>query len=162
MKILGIDQSFNSTGYVVLNDDQMIDFKCIQPIRDLKNKNLSKLFRAEYARSKILKVIEKHNPDRVHIEQLAYSAAGSVAKDLGGLFYILAVEIEIVLKIPLHIIPPTSLKKFATGCGTAKKRDMIAQLPLPIINQFEQANYKKTTGLSDLADAYWLSKFNRF
>ena len=57
------------------------------------------------------------------------------------------------------IVPPTTLKKFATGSGKADKNEMIAALPVDVREHFNAQGYKKTTGLTDVADAYWLSTY---
>jgi hypothetical protein len=48
--------------------------------------------------------------------------------------------------------------KKRAGDGKFKKKDMIAALPDDIKKMFTDKNYKLTTGLSDLADAYWISQ----
>jgi Holliday junction resolvasome RuvABC endonuclease subunit len=54
------------------------------------------------------------------------------------------------------IIPPKTVKKIATGNGNASKDDMIEHLPKIVREEFAAIGYKKSTGLKDLADAYWI------
>jgi Holliday junction resolvasome RuvABC endonuclease subunit len=57
------------------------------------------------------------------------------------------------------IPPPNELKKYATGKGNADKELMHSSLPEDIRKRLEEKNYRKTTGLYDIADAYWLARY---
>jgi len=59
---------------------------------------------------------------------------------------------------PMEIVPPTSVKKFGASYGFAKKEAMIDALPKDVREYFLSLGVKKTTGLSDLADAYFIAK----
>jgi Holliday junction resolvasome RuvABC endonuclease subunit len=60
--------------------------------------------------------------------------------------------------IPIEIVPPTVLKKFATGSGRAKKEDMhIAFKEQTGIALTDRA--KIGNPYSDLVDAYFLARY---
>ena len=70
------------------------------------------------------------------------------ADDLGQVRGVLSLVLaDCGLRVP-HVIPPTSLKKFATGRGDAKKAHMVAMAV---------ANWGELT--EDEADAAWLAEF---
>jgi len=84
---------------------------------------------------------------------------GNATRDLSGLlFSIINVISHLHTFKNFRIIAPTQVKKTATGSGKAKKKEMIAALPPDILKLFKDKNYKQTTGLTDLADAYWISQ----
>jgi len=58
----------------------------------------------------------------------------------------------------ISIVPPTTLKKFATGNGNAKKEAMFDALPSETKQVFEEKTLK-SKGRFDVTDAYWLSKY---
>lgn len=153
MKILGIDQSFNSSGIVVLKNNNIIHSQCYK-----SNKDSNRFAQAYEIALHIANVIDMFKPDLVAIEGLAFSMRGNVTRDLGGLQFVIISYLQEVKKQPVVIIAPLTVKKFATGNGRAKKNEMIEHLPLFAINNFKKLGVKKTTGLSDLADAYWIAK----
>ena len=54
-------------------------------------------------------------------------------------------------------MPPNTVKKVATGKGKADKQELYEALPLKPQALFsEKMGLKKTTGLYDLTDAYWI------
>ena len=55
------------------------------------------------------------------------------------------------------IITPGTVKKQATGDGKAQKPAIFAALPSEFRTKIVDAGYKKTTGMYDIADAYWIA-----
>lgn len=154
---MGIDQSLNGTAVCIIEDDILVDFCVIRTdkLKDVFSRTLTIAL-------KICEIYENHKPDVVHIEGLAFGMRGNSTRDLAGLLF--TIINVVALKHPMvnySLIPPTSLKKFATGSGKAKKENMIDALPEDVIKKFTDAHYKKTTGLADLADAYWLGMYKK-
>lgn len=155
-KVLGIDQSYNNSGYCLADDDTKAVL-AFGTIRSDKTDNTYE--RALNVALAISRLVESHNPSSVNIEGLAFGIRGDATRDLAGLLF----TIVNVLKLKHPLLPvreyaPTSLKKRATGSGKAQKTDMINALPEHIRNEFVKAGFKKTTGLADVTDAYWLSQ----
>lgn len=153
MIVLGIDQSFNSSGIIVLNGDTLIHKECFK-----SNKDFNRFGQAHEIAIHIANVVDIYRPNVVAIEGLAFGMRGNVTRDLGGLQFVIIAHLQEVKKQPVEIIAPLTVKKFATGSGKAKKNLMIESLPEYVLNEFLDLGVKKTTGLADLADAYWIAK----
>jgi len=154
MIVLGIDQSYNSSGIVVLNNDSnVVHCECFK-----SNKDFNRFGQAYEISLHIANAVDKYKPDLVAIEGLAFGMRGNVTRDLGGLQFVIVSHLQEVKKYDVNIIAPLTVKKFATGSGRAKKNEMIESLPDNVREKFLSLGVKKTTGLSDLADAYWIAK----
>jgi len=154
MIILGIDQSYTSSGIVILEDGNLKHGH-----RFVADKGTNRFAQAHNIALHIAGVIGEYNPKLIAIEGLAFGMRGNVTRDLGGLQFVIIAHIQEVLKREVTIVAPTSAKKFATGSGRAKKEDMIDSLPEYVHNYCTDLGMKKTTGLADMADAYWIAKF---
>lgn len=152
MKILGIDQSYRSCGIVVLDDGLMIHCEKFTTTFAMDIYD-----RARQLATYLQTIVTEHSPDVVALEGLSFGSTGNVTRDLGGLLFTIILFIREVGKDPVIIAPPT-VKKFATGNGRAKKEMVIECLPGDIRSEFDALGVKKTTGLSDLADAYWVAR----
>lgn len=150
---IGIDQSFTSTGLVISQDNKLLHYQVI-----LSNSTYSNFHRAIDITKQIHFICKDYQPDIVNIEGLAFGMKGNATRDLAGLQYCVITQL-IKDNIPYNIIPPTTLKKFATGNGKANKQQMYSFLPLDVKESFQ--GIKKTYGLYDLTDAYWLSIFHK-
>lgn len=153
---LGIDQSYTCTGYVLLDESEaMTKFGTFKT-----DKTKDVFLRAIELADFVLKLIDDNNVKKVRIEGLAFGIRGDATRDLAGLQFTVITQIRKKHPgIDILIIPPTSLKKFATGTGKSEKAAMISHLPDAVQLAFTEAKYKKSSGLADLADAYWLSKW---
>lgn len=155
MRILGIDQSYKSSGLVILEDDNLIHAECYKSNSEDDN------FKRCYTISRYIATLaEEWEIDSVFIEGMAYSARGDVTRDLAGLLYAIVIKMNIEKKYKMEIVPPLALKKFGCGYGFAKKAEMINSLPESIRDHFLSLGYKKTTGLADLTDAYYLAQYH--
>ncbi len=153
MRVLGLDQSFTSTGIIVFDNSKMIHAECVKTTTET-----DKFFRAYSIAEHIFKLCEEYDIKYIMMEGLSFGARGDATRDLGGLQYTIIIRCSVQGKIPVTIIAPTSLKKYATGSGRAKKEQVINALPESVHNKFLELGYKKTTGLQDLADAYFLGR----
>lgn len=154
MKIIGIDQSFTCSGLVVFEDEKIIEFNAIK-----SNKEDDKFNRAVFIIDEIFKLYDKHKPDIMRVEGLAFGTSGNATRDLAGLlFSIITHGIKNYTNFNYEIVSPKQVKRFATGSGKATKTQMIEALPEDVRMLFENENYKKTTGLADLADAYFIGQ----
>ena len=104
----------------------------------------------------LINIAEEYKPDKVSIEGLSFGSTGNVTRDLGGLLFTIIIAFRQIGK-HVEVIPPPTVKKVATGKGNVKKDAVIAALPKSIRQRFDTLGVKKTTGLSDLADAYYIA-----
>lgn len=153
LKVLGIDQSYNSSGLVVLSDDSIIHSECFK-----SNKEFNRFGQAYEVAMYIASIVDTFNPDVIAIEGLAFGMKGNVTRDLGGLQFVIISHLQEVKKREVVIVAPLTVKKHATGNGRSKKNEMIESLPKYASDIFLALGVKKTTGLADLADAYWIAK----
>lgn len=154
MRIISVDQSFTHCAYVVFEDNTMTEFGVFT-----SDKTKPMHIRAFDVASQIKDLYMRVAPDTILFEDLAYGSVGNATRDLAGLlFTIRAILHQSTPNFEHAVIPPTAVKKKALGKGKGTKTDMITALPDHIANQFKSMNYKKTTGLGDLADAYWIGQ----
>lgn len=151
MKILATDQSLTSTGWTVLEDAQLISYGLIS-----SDKNKTNFERAIDVADEIYKLYNEHSPDKFVLEGLPFMSRSNVTRDLAGLQFLVIDRVLRDLKIEyIHIVPPTKLKKFATGSGKAGKEDMYEALPPEVKEKFSST--LKTKGRYDLTDSFWLA-----
>jgi Holliday junction resolvasome RuvABC endonuclease subunit len=154
MRILALDQSFTSTGFSIFDKDKsLISFGLLK-----NDKSIEDIFeKALTIALKVCKLIEENEITQVNMEGLAFGMTGNSTRDLAGLqFAIITMVKHSYPLITVKIIAPKSVKKFATGSGKASKQEMIDSLPEDIKKQFTDKNYKKTTGLADITDSYYI------
>ena len=163
---IGLDQSYTSTGYCVLSNDvnlksPVVEFDIIKTSAEDGNMYT----RAIKVTNAIVALCKKYPTADVAIEGLSFGQRGNATRDLAGLQYVIITALITQLNINnTKIVAPQSVKKFATGGGgSAKKKvtkiDMVNALPEYVLNAFASRGFKKSKGLYDLTDAYWISKF---
>lgn len=162
---IGIDQSYTSTGCCVLSNKlylptQMIDFavyKTAAADGDMYH-------RAITVTNNIIELCRKYPNSEIAIEGLSFGQRGSATRDLAGLQYVIITSLRTQLGINnTVVIAPKSVKKLATGSGGSTKvkvtkNDMVDALPDYIKNDFTSKGFKKSSGLYDLTDAFWIAK----
>jgi Holliday junction resolvasome RuvABC endonuclease subunit len=153
-KLLAIDQSLTCTAWCIFEGeryDRLTSFGTIKT-----SKKDGDLYQRVFNISSQLKEIFFNNniPDACR-EGLSFGGRGNATRDLA---YLVG-AIESQCQRPFLEVPPKSAKKFATGNGNASKQDMIDNLPPNVMQRFMEENYKKTTGLADLADSYFIGKY---
>lgn len=153
--LLGFDQSYTSSGFCVVDDQKnVITFGTYKT-----DKSQDIYGRAIQVSAFVSSMITTYNITNVHIEGLAFGIRGDATRDLAGLLFTVITSVRVKHPtVVCDIIAPTSLKKFATGSGKADKAQMIASVPVDILTTFSE-KFKKTTGLADICDAYFLATF---
>jgi Holliday junction resolvasome RuvABC endonuclease subunit len=159
MHYIGIDQSFTSTGFVIkdINNTIVKYGTCSSP-----KSNENDIYKRAWDISQQLKTVFSicETDSIICIEGLSFGGFGSATRDLAGLqFTIINVLRELYSFNNIHVISPTSLKKSALGIGKGGKIDMHNAVPENIKTMFINDKYKKTNGLYDIVDAYWLSTY---
>lgn len=153
MRVLGIDQSYTCTGLVVCEDEELVHAEVYKTTTEEDT-----FKRCHTIAHYIGKFAKEYQVDFIMMEGLSFAARGDVTRDLAGLLYTIVIKLNVVQHYEMEIVPPTTLKKFGSGYGFAKKAQMIDALPDDIREHFLSLGVRKTTGLADLADAYWLSQ----
>ena len=154
MYYIGIDQSYTSTGLVVLDEDKKI-IDC----RVITTPKTDEIFKRSWDVANLIAVeIKKYSECELAIEGLAFSMRGNATRDLAGLQFAIVNKIKFELMKEVLIVAPPTLKKSATGSGRAKKEEMIAALPADVLELFTgPKNWKKSRGLTDVTDAFFLA-----
>jgi len=153
MKVLAIDQSYTSSGIVILRDGEMLH--CEKFVTD-KSKDM--FARAWEVVERVVKVNKDYTPDIIAMEGLAFSSRGNATRDLAGLQYAITTHMRYVKGADVQIVAPGTVKKVATGKGNSPKELLVECLPDNIRAAFDDLGVKKTTGLGDLSDAYWIGR----
>ena len=156
MNYIGIDQSYTSTGFVVLDEQKnLIDCNI------LSTPKTDDIFKRAWELSEaIITGISKYPDAKLAIEGLAFSMRGNATRDLAGLQFSIITKINFILNRDITIVAPPTLKKSATGSGKASKEEMIDALPKDILEVFtKEKNWKKSRGLTDVTDAYFLARY---
>ena len=159
--VLGIDQSLTSTGWTVLEDGEVIASGIIS---SSPKDNVYE--RINYVSESLVDVFSEYVPEIIVLEGLPFMSRSNVTRDLAGLLHVCVNSLGVwdCLDTTLHIVPPTKLKKFATGSGKHlkvsgenAKEPMFQALPPEVRNRFGKV--PKSKGRYDLADSYWLAKY---
>jgi Holliday junction resolvasome RuvABC endonuclease subunit len=152
---MGFDQSYTNSGYCIVDETgTVLDFGTFKSA-----KAMDVYERAIQVSNFIVAKVAEHKVNKVHLEGLAFGMRGDATRDLAGLLFTIVIALRTRTPVKPEIIAPTSLKKFATGTGKSDKAAMIAAVPPAVLETFTDANYKKTTGLADIVDAYWLATY---
>jgi crossover junction endodeoxyribonuclease RuvC len=117
MRIAGIDQSLTSTGVVILDDQGN---KIMNWAIKSKLRGTERLIDIE---ERLIGQLKQLNVEKAYMEGYAMGIRGGHVFDLGELGGVLKVGLHRV-GIPVAIIPPACVKKFASGKGNAQKDDM--------------------------------------
>jgi Holliday junction resolvasome RuvABC endonuclease subunit len=162
MIYFGLDQSFTSSGYCILNKDNIIDFGVIKTNpEDGDNHD-----RVHIIINKLEEIYNNHENVKLSMEGLSFGNNGNAIRNLAGLQYVIINKFKYELKIgDITIISPKTVKKFATGSGGSAKAKvtkpmMFAALPEDVKVLFK-SKYKVSSGLYDIVDAYWIAKYNQ-
>lgn len=128
-KVIGLDLSLTGTGVVVIQKEKIIVQKLIKSKPPEEKNPTTEIERIIGIKKGITDIIEDGSaPDLVVIEGLAYGVRNATALvQLSGLNYMIR-EYLYSRKIPFLIIAPTSVKKFITGSGIAKKDIMMLEV----------------------------------
>ena len=139
---VGIDPSATSTGLAIITPELVLLTTTIRP------KELRAGKRLKFLHDAILEFVNKKQACDIHacIEGPSYDSVNQ-ADTLGQVRGVVLLTLEI-LKAKVTVVPPATLKKFATRCGSSDKDDMI-----------KAAKNKWNVALNnDAADAAWLAQ----
>jgi len=160
MLIIGIDPSLTSTGIIVLRDGK------VELAETTKNRpELGTIERVKLIREQITNVIENltdghgewQAPDLIVIEGFSYGSKGRSVFDIAYLGWRIREELERLRtedNIPWLEVPPSQLKKFATGQGNANKEIILQQVYKRWGVEFSDNNQADVYVLAQIGRAY--------
>ena len=138
--ILGLDMSLEHTGWCLYNVKTGVRQERVLEPNPTKSKKVTPVLgmrRLVWLRERVTNLAMWGAPERptegerisclVMIEGYAFGAKGSSGISLGELGGVTRVALY-DLNVPFIEIPPTQLKKFVTGKGTAKKEHMLMEV----------------------------------
>jgi len=140
----GIDLSLTGTGFVNIdNKSKIIDQELIvtKPNVQIEERLLS-------IRNTIENLLHKESTESIYLEGLSFASKGQSIMELAALHYFIRIYL-FENKLKYKVIPPTSLKKFVTGKGQAKKNLMLLKVYKKWGVEFQDDN---------ICDAYSLSR----
>lgn len=123
MNVLGLDVSLAATGYCFLDEEnaKIVESGVVRPV------GMNGVVRLGFIESKVLNLVKNHGAKVAAIEGYAFSAHAAYSHELG--------EACGLIKLALfkggystRIISPSTLKKFVTGKGNAKKNEMLLKV----------------------------------
>jgi crossover junction endodeoxyribonuclease RuvC len=117
--VLGIDPSLTSLGFAYYTKEGL---PIVGTVKPKKVKGLARLL---YLRTQVQAVLDVAKPQLIAYEGYAMGRFAGRAFDLGELGGVLKLFF-FERKIPLLLVPPSSLKLFATGIGNADKQRVMA------------------------------------
>ncbi|PPD55713.1 MAG: hypothetical protein CTY12_00205 [Methylotenera sp.] len=153
MKVLGIDQSYTSAGYCIINEnEEVLDFGTIKTTQE----DGDIFTRARIITDSLKKIADDNAVDFVGLEGLAFGGFGNATRDLAGLQFLI---VDAFGSAYIKIYAPTSVKKLAVGKkkGKIQKQDLFDSLPEKTKTILTESGLKKTKGLFDVVDSYWIA-----
>jgi Holliday junction resolvasome RuvABC endonuclease subunit len=151
MKVVGIDPSLTSTG-LAYREDGKVKAYCIG------NAKLRGLPRVAFIRNAVASALDRFAPDVVAFEGYALGFRGKSniifdIGELGGVLKLLILE----RGIDILLVPPTSLKLFATGSGRPKgkgKEPVMLALEKRLGVKFSTSDQYDAAGLLVMGETY--------
>lgn len=135
-RVMGLDLSLTETGYALSGNR-------VGRIRPGKRRGMERLL---WLRAQVMTMVQENDQHIVYIEGYSFSSRNSHAHGLGELGGVIRLSLY-ERGIPYVDVPPSSLKKYATGKGNARKElvlvEAVKRLEYPGANDNE-------------ADALWL------
>lgn len=121
---LGIDLSLVGTGLVVLRNGVIAHQQLIKS-KPVGSRPTDELIRIRKIVMQIQSVVDEYRPNIAVIENLAFGVRNATSlTQLAGLNYFTR-ALLVDYGVPFYLVAPTSLKKFVTGNGAAKKDEML-------------------------------------
>ena len=117
--VVGMDLSLTETGITAISNGKAY-CSTLKPLKDVRGIERLDWFDGQFA-----EMLEHYKPDAVAIENYAYmSHKGVVLGELGALGRLNVWRRH----IPLYLVSPNGLKKFATGKGRSPKGGIIKEV----------------------------------
>lgn len=175
MNIAGIDYSLTSPSVVIHNGEEWSHKNCkyyylVKSDKYLVDNDFLKgsmypTYSSEYERYQklatwVLKIVLDNGVEKCYIEDYAFGATGRVfhiAENTGLMKYSLW-----NMGINFETYAPTTIKKYATGKGNAKKENMydfwLTDTQINLRDMLNIKSEKMWNPVSDIVDAYYIAK----
>lgn len=158
---MGIDQSLTCTGVCVIRQEgfnyTVLHTESIHSHKTNFEDYADTLHRAKFIADRLHMIAVKYKVTHFSIEGLSFGSKGNATRNLAILFATICIKLNIDFP---YTVPPTTLKKFATGNGRADKKEMLSVIECHdkyLFNYLNDMTIK--AGKYDLADAYWLARY---
>ena len=127
MILMGVDQSLTGTG-ITIWDGKAFSYSLLETKKekDTKAPSIDYTRRLMKIKHLVKQFITDNKVELIAIEGMSFGSTGRIIFELGGLSHILR-ELFVEEGVDFIVIPPTTLKKFWTGKGTANKGMMIEE-----------------------------------
>lgn len=146
MKVAGIDFSLTATGVAVIEDADSF----IHTVKSKPSEGIAGFIgRVRDIATETVRFAGDYGLDLIVIEAPAFSARGSAVDKMFGGWWLMVAELIEQTSAEILTVPPTSLKKFATGKGNAGKDEVM----LAAAHRFPDV---KVTNNNE-TDALWLA-----
>lgn len=115
----------------------------------------------------VLSVVKSTQPSVIVLEDYAFGAHGRITQLSENAGTLKVMLYKYYKSIPLHVVAPTTMKKFATGRGIATKDDIWAAFIQrePHTEPWAKLCHPKAlrigSPVADIADAYFLAQYGR-
>lgn len=158
--IMGIDQSFTNTGITILRQNSSTEQEIIHADAISTSIDIPAEERMFTIINFLINTTEEFGVRSVAIESPAYQVASNNGRLLSGLFFSILTHFikEGVEYLPVN---PKTLKKFATGNGSADKHQMKEALKKDELEMlsFLSKIKPKSKKFEDIVDSFWLAKY---
>lgn len=156
MVFLSLDQSLSCTGYTLWTNTPvggyiLSDFGTLQRPKDITDTVLQ----IKWMKEQVAQLMADNKVTSVALEGLPYGMQSTSVRSLSALYFCLLLHFEKTETL-VTVVTPTQAKKCAVK-GNASKQEVYEALPQELREQIEQKGFKKTTGMYDIADAYWIA-----
>lgn len=158
--IMGIDQSFTNTGITILRQNSSTEQEIIHADAISTSIDIPAEERMFSIINFLINTTKEFGVRSVAIESPAYQVASNNGRLLSGLFFSILTHFikEGVEYLPVN---PKTLKKFATGNGSADKHQMKEALKKDELEMlsFLSKIKPKSKKFEDIVDSFWLAKY---
>lgn len=151
-RVISLDQSLSNCSWIVWEDGLIYDYGVIHTTNiDPDHIRIMKI--TEQLRN----IIVENNVSTLALESLSFGSISTSVRVLAGLYYSILIMNELEGNNFVEFTP-SSVKKFATGSGKAKKPDMWNALPETVKAKFMKTHKTIASGKYDLADGYHIGR----
>ena len=141
--VIGLDLSLTSTGLAKVGEGS-ISTQTITSKGKAGDNLLSRQKRLSRLASDVVKEVIAYTPSLVLVEAPSFASAGGHHHDRSGFWWLVVADLY-YLEYPVLEVPPTTLKKYATGKGNAGKDEVV----IAVTRRFPDVQFKT----NDEADA---------